>query len=155
MKIVLGVLLLILVLLQTRLWFGAGSIQDIARLEREIGNQEQENAGLEQRNQILKEEVSELRNGLDAIEERARSELGLIRKGETFFLIVDETGDNVVRSATLDTPRDEPGSFVASPESQPETPAEIAPEPPPELEVEYNPYLELFRDETDAGAGAE
>lgn len=90
MKLVLAVLLLILLLLQMRLWSGAGSLADIDRLQREIEQQQDDNAVLQERNEAQRQEVSELKTGVDSIEERARSELGLIRKGETFVLILDE-----------------------------------------------------------------
>lgn len=94
MKLVLVALLLVLLLLQVRLWSGAGSLADIDRLEREIARQQADNAVLQERNAAQRQEVEDLKNGLDSIEERARSELGLIRKGETFILIVDEARSN-------------------------------------------------------------
>lgn len=90
MKLILFALVFILILLQVRLWSGAGSFSEIDRLSDEIAVQEAENAKLAQRNEALREEVNDLKTGLDSIEERARSELGLIRKGETFYLIVEE-----------------------------------------------------------------
>lgn len=90
MKLLLAGLLLILLLLQARLWSGQGSLADIDRLEREIVEQQLDNAKLAERNEAQRQEVSDLKNGLDAVEERARNELGLIRKGETFVLIVEE-----------------------------------------------------------------
>lgn len=89
MKLLLGALLLLLLLLQLRLWNGTGSLQDIHRLEAEIRAQELENADLERRNEALRREVADLKTGQDAIEERARSELGLVRRGETFYLVDD------------------------------------------------------------------
>ena len=76
--------------MQYRLWIGDGSFADIDRLEQQVGVQELENADLEQRNEALVLEVDELQTGMDAIEEHARNELGLIREGETFFLIIEE-----------------------------------------------------------------
>ncbi|MEX2367212.1 MAG: cell division protein FtsB [Pseudohongiellaceae bacterium] len=90
MKLLTAILLLILLALQFRLWSGPGSFANIARLEAEIETQQQDNAILEQRNNVLYAEVSELKSGLDAIEERARDDLGMIRKGETFYLIVED-----------------------------------------------------------------
>lgn len=90
MKILIAVLILLLIGLQFRLWVGDGSLADIDRLEQQITLQEQENAELEQRNAALHNEVAELQTGMDAIEEHARNELGLIREGETFFLIIDD-----------------------------------------------------------------
>ena len=90
MKILIAFLLLLLAGLQLRLWAGQGSLAHVKRLEDEIAAQEAENATLEQRNDVLVREVDELKTGMDAVEERARSELGMIREGETFYLIVEE-----------------------------------------------------------------
>lgn len=135
MKTVLVILLFILVLLQVRLWIGPGSIADIVRLENEIAEQGEENAQLQARNSGLMDEVSDLRNGLDSIEERARSELGLIRKGETFFLIVENAPNT--RESSAPQPQPTPGLL----------PEVSIPEPPPEVIADDNPYLEIFRDE--------
>lgn len=98
MKVLLGALVLVLLLLQLRLWSGSGSLQEINRLEAEILAQEQENAALEERNEALRREVADLKTGQDAIEERARSELGLVRKGETFYLISETPDTDAARA---------------------------------------------------------
>ena len=90
MKILLAVLIVVLMVLQVRLWHGEGSLSDIDRLEHEIATQATTNTGLEQRNKGLLQEVSDLKTGLDSVEEHARSEMGLIKKGETYYLIVDK-----------------------------------------------------------------
>ena len=82
--------LLVLAGLQYRLWFGSGSWEQIVYLQREIEQQKLVNQGLSDRNAILENEVRDLKNGMGSIEERARSELGLIKDGETFYLLVDE-----------------------------------------------------------------
>lgn len=102
MKIVLGVLLVILLLLQLRLWRGEGSLSDIDRLESEIVAQTEANAVLAQRNDGLLGEVSDLKTGLDSVEEHARSELGLIKQDETYYLIVDK---DAARSAAASAPQ--------------------------------------------------
>jgi cell division protein FtsB len=84
------VLLLLLLILQYRLWIGAGSFAEVAAHKREIAEQREQNDKLEQRNQRLKNEVQSLKSGLEAIEERARDELGMIKRDETFYLIVDD-----------------------------------------------------------------
>ncbi|HEY5717743.1 MAG TPA: cell division protein FtsB [Motiliproteus sp.] len=87
-----GLLLLLLGLLlglQYRLWFGEGNLPSVWQLQADIHTQQQLNAELEARNQALKAEVEDLKRGLSAMEERARSELGMIRRGETFFLLPD------------------------------------------------------------------
>ncbi len=146
MKTVLAILLVVLVLLQVRLWIGAGSMGDIARLEGEIEEQTGANAGLEARNSVLMEEVGDLRNGLDSIEERARNELGLIRRGETFYLIVEDDPESAPQPETQII--DESLIPVAP------VPEVVAPEPPPEIAEDENPYLDIFRDEEGAPAEA-
>ena len=84
-KIAFYVLLALLLLLQYPLWFGSSSVVTLWRLEREVAAQKTENARLRERNAVLEAEVLDLKNGLAAIEERARSELGMVKKGETFF----------------------------------------------------------------------
>lgn len=84
------VLLLLLLGLQYRLWVGPGSWADVAALNRAIDSQRQQNERLEARNQLLEGEVRSLKSGLDAIEERARNELGMIKNGETFYLTVEK-----------------------------------------------------------------
>jgi cell division protein FtsB len=84
-KIAFYVLVALLLLLQYPLWFGSSSVVTLWRLEREVAAQKTENARLRERNAALEAEVLDLKNGLAAIEERARSELGMVKKGETFF----------------------------------------------------------------------
>ncbi|MDX9873825.1 MAG: cell division protein FtsB [Spongiibacteraceae bacterium] len=87
----LNILLLLLLLgLQYRLWIGPGSWADVAALKAEIEVQQQRTGELEKRNRLLEEEVINLKSGVDALEERARGELGMTRKDETFYLIVDK-----------------------------------------------------------------
>ena len=85
------VLLLIALLgwLQYRLWFGSGGSRDVAALEQKVTQQARDNAGLEQRNDALAAEVEDLKSGEAAVEERARSELGMIKPGETFYRVVE------------------------------------------------------------------
>lgn len=83
-------LLLFVFGLQYRLWFGAGSWEQIVQLERDIEAQSAKNSQLSSRNSVLENEVRELKSGMDSVEQRARSELGLIKQGETFYLIIDD-----------------------------------------------------------------
>jgi cell division protein FtsB len=89
-----GILLLLLLGLQYRLWVGAGSLADVKALRDEISSQKAELVQLRARNQTLEAEVLDLREGLDALEERARSELGMIKQGEIFLQVIEdpETG---------------------------------------------------------------
>ncbi|MCR4331998.1 MAG: cell division protein FtsB [Sulfuricaulis sp.] len=88
-KIATYVLLAILVLLQYPLWFGNGGVFAVWRLNREIAAQEQENTQLKDRNQALEADVNDLKQGLAAIEERARMELGMVKKGEVFYQVIE------------------------------------------------------------------
>ena len=76
--------------LQARLWVGESSLAHVDGLSAEVDLQTAENNRKHMRNEVLKAEVLDLRKGLDAIEEKARSELGLVKEGETFFLLVEE-----------------------------------------------------------------
>lgn len=88
MRALLAILVLILILLQLKMWFGEGGFSDVHRLEQRVAEQAEENAALEQRNRELQAEVEDLRQGLGAVEERARSELGLIKENEEFYQVV-------------------------------------------------------------------
>lgn len=88
MKVLVTILVVLLLTLQYRLWVGDGSLAEVWQLRREIAAQEAENRRLLERNRVLEAEVQDLKKGVKAIEERARSELGMIRKDETFYQIV-------------------------------------------------------------------
>ncbi len=88
MRVLLAILLLILILLQLKMWFGEGGFSDARRLEQRVEEQAKENEALAQRNRVLQAEVEDLRQGLGAVEERARSELGLIKENEEFYQVV-------------------------------------------------------------------
>lgn len=83
------ILLALLLALQYPLWFGSGSIPAVWHLRQQVEAQKIENAQLQERNNALVAEVMDLKHGLDAIEERARSELGMVKEGETFFHVVE------------------------------------------------------------------
>ena len=82
------VLLLLLLLFQFQLWFGQGNLRDVWKLQQQVHAQQAENAELLKRNQALAAEVQDLKQGRAASEERARTDLGMIKKGETFYQIV-------------------------------------------------------------------
>ncbi|HLW75262.1 MAG TPA: cell division protein FtsB [Gammaproteobacteria bacterium] len=82
------ILLLLLAMLQFQLWFGVGNVPDAMKLKRQADIQAAENANLAKRNAALAAEVADLKQGQSAIEERARSDLGMVKKGETFYQIV-------------------------------------------------------------------
>ena len=89
MRKLLILLLLLLAYLQYRLWFGDGSLQEVWELHREVEAQREENLQLRERNAALEAEVRDLQQGLDAIEEHAREDLGMIKEGETFYQLVE------------------------------------------------------------------
>ena len=88
MKILIAVLLLVLIGLQYKLWFGDGSLSEVVQLTRELEIQKNKLQELEERNLILEAQVLDLQNGLDAFEEKARNDLGMIKQGETFIQII-------------------------------------------------------------------
>ncbi|MCP5438053.1 MAG: cell division protein FtsB [Sedimenticolaceae bacterium] len=92
MQLAFGVILLVLVALQYRLWVGEGSFAEVVTLKRQLAAQRAELADLYERNATLQAEVDDLKDGLAAIEARARSELGLIREGETYFQLLPPEG---------------------------------------------------------------
>jgi cell division protein FtsB len=88
MKYLAAVMLVLLVLLQYRLWFGDAGVREVNRLRSEIQQQKSENERLKDRNRTLAAEVQDLKKGTTAIEERARSDLGMIGQRETFYQVV-------------------------------------------------------------------
>jgi len=90
MKILTAALVTLLVVLQYDLWIGEGSMTAAWRLDNTIAEQQTENARLQVRNETLAAEVNDLKSGSAAIEERARSELGMIKKNETFVQIIED-----------------------------------------------------------------
>ena len=96
MKILVAILLLILIGLQYKLWFGDGSLSEVVQLSRELEIQKAKLRELEERNRILEAQVLDLQNGLDAFEEKARNDLGMIKQGETFIQLIpgeEQAGD--------------------------------------------------------------
>jgi cell division protein FtsB len=88
MKFISFLLMTLLVLLQYRLWIGNGSLTDVHHLQQAKQAQLEENERLRESNRALTAEVHDLKHGFEAIEERARSELGLIKKDEKFYHII-------------------------------------------------------------------
>ncbi len=89
MRLLIFVLVVLLALIEYRLWVAEDGLSGVWRLEQAVKHQKDENAELAQRNQRLAAEVEDLKTGLDAIEERARSELGMVHEDETYYQIVD------------------------------------------------------------------
>ncbi len=88
------ILLILLIALQVRLWSGQGGLHDVWRLRERVEEQKAENAKLKARNDTLAAEIEDLKHGDEAIEERARAEIGLLKPGETFYQVVDQNADN-------------------------------------------------------------
>ncbi|MEJ2130271.1 MAG: septum formation initiator family protein [Gammaproteobacteria bacterium] len=88
MRIVLALMVIMLVSLQYRLWVGEGSLAELHDLESRYEVATRQNMLLRQRNLVLADEVRHLKEGLGPVEERARSELGMIREGETLYVLL-------------------------------------------------------------------
>jgi cell division protein FtsB len=88
MRFVIVTLIAVLALLQARLWLSDGGLREVWRLESEVARRMDDNARLAARNSALEAEVRDLKQGLAAAEERARTELGMIQAGETFYQIL-------------------------------------------------------------------
>lgn len=88
MKIIIPLIIMLIVHLQYRLWVGDGSIAQINEYQQELDELKQEVDKKNQRNEALRAEVLDIQKGQEAIEERAREELGMIKEDETFFQIV-------------------------------------------------------------------
>ena len=136
MRILIVVLLLLLGWLQYRLWVGEGSLAEVAALRHEILAQGEEMEKLRTRNRRLQAEVEDLRQGQDALEERARSELGMIKEGEIFLQVIEPQspaplagGEGKVAPLLLPKP-------VSKPESKPAAKAEVRSESKPAAKAE-------------------
>ena len=88
MKWLSAALLVVVVLLQYRIWLSEDGLRELRRLEGSVATQRAENDQLTERNRQLAAEVRDLKNGMQALEERARSELGMIASNETFYQVV-------------------------------------------------------------------
>ncbi|MFV0574973.1 MAG: cell division protein FtsB [Vibrio sp.] len=98
------ILLFVLATLQYDLFWGKNGIFDYQAVHADIEVQQEVNNSLKKRNDLMFAEIDDLRQGLDAIEERARHELGMIKEGETFYRII---GDNTEANATFNSNDDQ------------------------------------------------
>ena len=101
LRLILVLLLALLAWLQYRLWFGHGGAGEVQALSQQVQRQARDNGGLRQRNAEVAAEVEDLKSGEAAVEERARSELGMIKPGETFYRVV-EPASPATRDAATD-----------------------------------------------------
>ena len=88
MKTLSVILATVLLTLQYPLWIGKGSWTRVWELDRQLAQQRETNAHLKARNDALDAEVRDLKEGSDALEERARLELGMIKRDEVFYQVV-------------------------------------------------------------------
>lgn len=86
-----AVLVVLLLALQWAWWFGKGGMRDAAKLEAQIDAQERELDALRTRNGAFAAEVMDLKEGLEAVEEIARSEMGMVKSGEVFYQLIEST----------------------------------------------------------------
>ena len=101
MRVVTLILAVLLLLLQYPLWLGRGGWLKVWDMNRQVEAQQQANQQIQARNALLDAEVRDLKQGTEAIEERARSELGMIKRDEVFFQIIGSQPTSPV-SAVVD-----------------------------------------------------
>ena len=89
MKIIAFVLFVLIIWLQYKIWLQDGGLPEVIQLEQEIEQVRKEVEQLRERNLSLDAEVKDLKKGLDAIEERARSEMGMIKQGEVYYQVIE------------------------------------------------------------------
>ena len=94
MKIIAFVLLALLIWLQYKIWLQDGGVPEVLQLQQEVEQVKGEVQQLRERNASLDAEVKDLKKGLDAIEERARSEMGMIKEGEIYYQVIEPERDN-------------------------------------------------------------
>ena len=90
MKLIATILFVLLIIFQSQLWFGSHGVFQLWSLRSNITLEQTSNNELSQRNEQLHSEVTELKQAKEALEERARSELGFIKDGETFYRVIPE-----------------------------------------------------------------
>lgn len=113
MRVFAAILLIALLALQYRLWLSGDGVREVQRLQNAVVAQERENAGLSARNGELAAEVENLKKGLDAVEERARSDLGMVGSNETFFQVVIPAPETQPDVADNETAGDENATAAA------------------------------------------
>ncbi|MDP3743495.1 MAG: cell division protein FtsB [Methylotenera sp.] len=105
MKVLTLIFVILITLLQYPLWLGKGSWLRVWDLNRQLSEQQRKNTGIKARNDTLDAEVRDLKSGRAAIEERARSELGMIKQDEVFYQVIDQP---------LPTPTPQPASSTTA-----------------------------------------
>ena len=102
MKLLTLSLISLIAVLQYQLWYGKSNWITVWDLEKQVKTERQANRGLQSRNTVLEAEVNDLKQGFDAIEERARSELGMVKQDEIFFQVLTNNQDNLIDVNKLD-----------------------------------------------------
>jgi cell division protein FtsB len=105
MKWLVTLLVVLLILLQYKLWFGEGNVGDVYRLRQEIAAQRAENSVLKDRNAALEAQVKDLKSGTAAVDELARSQMGMIRQGDTFYQYVAPSGGTYAVPPPVSVPK--------------------------------------------------
>ena len=116
MKALTLIFVILIALLQYPLWLGKGSWLRVWDLNRQIAEQQEKNNGLKARNEALDAEVLDLKSGRAAIEERARSELGMVKQDEVFYQVLENTTTKTTTTST-------PGAATSAITSTPSAPA--------------------------------
>jgi cell division protein FtsB len=135
MRGVVLILCLLLAALQYELWYGKGGIQNLRRMEMALEDEREEIERLKVRNRMLAQEIADLKEGLAAVEERARSEMGMIKEGEIFYQILEGARARAGPKATVAGPTvikpgaASPGAAGLAPVTVP--PPTVAPAPAP------------------------
>ena len=93
---------MLLMWLQYKLWLGDGGIPEVLELEAEIETVQSEVNTLQERNRALNAEVMDLKKGIEAIEERARSEMGMIKKDEIYYQVIDRDADASIEDGSIE-----------------------------------------------------
>jgi cell division protein FtsB len=91
MRIMIVVFVALIVALQYELWFSPGGIVQSWHLKRQIAQENAQNSGLAERNAVIAADIHDLKRGNEAIEEHARNDLGMVKKGETFYQVIPKS----------------------------------------------------------------
>ena len=102
MKLIVAILFVLLMWLQYKLWLGDGGIPEVLELEAEIETVQSEVNTLKERNRALNAEVMDLKKGIEAIEERARSEMGMIKKDEIYYQVIDREAGASIEDGSIE-----------------------------------------------------
>ena len=102
MKLIVAILFVLLMWLQYKLWLDDGGIPEVLELEAEIETVQSEVNTLKERNRALNAEVMDLKKGIEAIEERARSEMGMIKKDEIYYQVIDREAGASIEDGSIE-----------------------------------------------------